>query len=189
MWEPWHFGYGANPRDVPAQYGAGSRDPTGGSFVSPSGFPAWVPPRYRPMIANAAQRFNVQPLLLAAQLYAESRFNPNAVSPAGAQGIAQFMPATAGSVGLTDPFDPQAAILAQAKLMAQLIRRFGSVVKALAAYNAGPGAVSRYGGVPPFPETQAYVARILGLMKGTGGAFDDPAFAGMGFTVGVRLVR
>lgn len=188
-WEDWHFGYGANPRDVPAQYGAGSRDVTGGSYVGPDGLPAWVPQRFRKMIIDSAQRFNIQPVLLAAQLKAESGFNPNAVSPAGAQGIAQFMPGTARSVGLTDPFDPRAAIMAQAKLMAQLIRRFGSIVKALAAYNAGAGAVQRYGGVPPFAETQGYVARILGLMKSAGAALDDPAFAGIGFTASVRLVR
>lgn len=188
-WEAWHFGFGANPRDVPAQYGAGSRDPNGGSFVSPSGLPTWVPQAYRGMIIAAAQRYNVQPVLLAAQLKAESDFNPRAVSGAGAQGIAQFMPGTARSVGLADPFDPRAAIFAQAKLMAALLREFHSIPKALAAYNAGAGAVQRYGGIPPFSETQAYVARIIGLMKGAGATFDDPAFAGLGFTASVRLVR
>lgn len=188
-WEPWHFGYGANPRDVPAQYGAGSRDVKGGSYVGPSGLPPWVPARYRSMIVDAAQKYNVQPVLLAAQLKAESDFNPSSVSPAGAQGIAQFMPGTARSVGLGDPFDPRASIFAEAKLMAQLIRQFGSIAKALAAYNAGPGAVQKYGGVPPFAETQSYVAKIIGLMKGAGAAFDDPAFAGLGFTASVRLVR
>jgi hypothetical protein len=188
-WEPWHFGYGTNPRDVPAQYGAGSRDVQGGSHVGGVGLPSWVPQRYREMILDAAQKFNVQPVLLAAQLKAESDFNPNSVSPAGAQGIAQFMPGTAQSVGLTDPFDPRASIFAQAKLMGQLIRQFGSIAKALAAYNAGPGAVQKYGGIPPFSETQAYVARIIGLMKGAGASLDDPAFAGMGFTASVALVR
>lgn len=188
-WEPWHFGFGANPRDVPAQYGAGSRDIAGGSYVGPAGLPAWVPARYRPMILAAAQRYNVQPVLLAAQLKAESDFNPSATSPAGAQGIAQFMPGTARSVGLSDPFDPRAAILAQAKLMAQLIRQFKSIAKALAAYNAGPGAVAKYGGIPPFAETQAYVAKIIGLMKGAGASLDDPAFAGLGFVATVKLVR
>ena len=70
---------------------------------------------------------------------AESNFNPNAVSPAGAQGIAQFMPATAAAYGLRDPFDPVAAIDAQARLMGELLGQFGSVELALAAYNAGPG--------------------------------------------------
>lgn len=188
-WEPWHFGYGSNPRDVPAQYGAGSRDAVGGSHAGGWGMPAWVPRRYRRTIIEAAQRFNVQPVLLAAQLKAESDFNPNSVSPAGAQGIAQFMPGTARSVGLANPFDPRASIFAQAKLMAGLIRRFRSIPKALAGYNAGPGAVVRYGGIPPYPETQGYVARILGLIKAAGSVLDDPAFAGLGFTASVVLIR
>jgi hypothetical protein len=188
-WEPWHFGFGSNPRDVPAQYGAGSRDVKGGSYVGTSGLPSWVPAKYQQMIVQAAQRYNVQPVLIAAQLKAESDFNPNAVSPAGAQGIAQFMPGTGRSMGLTNPFDPRASIMAQAKLMSQLIKQFGSIPKALAAYNAGPGAVQKYGGIPPFSETQAYVARIIGLMKGAGASLDDPAFAGLGFTAAVALVR
>lgn len=188
-WEPWHFGFGSNPRNVPAQYGAGSRDIQGGSYVGSVGLPSWVPSRYRPMILAAAQRYNVQPVLLAAQLRAESDFNPNSVSPVGAQGIAQFMPGTARSLGLSDPFDPRASIMAQAKLMSQLIKQFGSIPKALAAYNAGPGAVQKYGGIPPYGETQAYVARIIGLMKGAGASLDDPAFAGLGFTASVALVR
>jgi soluble lytic murein transglycosylase-like protein len=109
--------------------------------------------------------------LLAAQLYAESGFNPFARSPAGAEGIAQFMPGTAAAIGLADPFDPDSAINAQAHLMRDLLGRFGSVPLALAAYNAGPGAVAVCGCVPPIPETTAYVARILGLLGGAG----DPA--------------
>jgi soluble lytic murein transglycosylase-like protein len=110
--------------------------------------------------------------LLSAQIYAESNFNPFARSPAGALGIAQFMPGTARSYGPRDAFDPAAAIDAQAHLMRDLLGRFGSVPLALAAYNAGPGAVARCGCIPPYPETQAYVARILGLL---GGAGDVPA--------------
>ena len=130
----------------------------------------------------------MQPELLAAQLQAESGFNPNAVSPAGAQGIAQFMPATARAVGLRDPFDPEQAIDAQARLMSGLLRQFGTIPLALAAYNAGPGAVQRYNGVPPFAETRAYVARILALMKGGGVELNDPAFAGIAVTPRVELV-
>ena len=85
---------------------------------------------------------------------AESNFNPFAVSPAGAQGIAQFMPGTAASYGLADPFDPVEAIDAQAHLMSDLIRQLGSPELALAAYNAGPGAVEACHCVPPYPETQ-----------------------------------
>jgi soluble lytic murein transglycosylase-like protein len=128
-----------------------------------------VPPRFHEPIARAALRWNVSMNLLAAQLYAESGFNPFARSPAGAQGIAQFMPGTARALGLEDPFDAERAIDAQAHLMRDLLREFGgSVALALAAYNAGPGAVRRHRGVPPYPETRAYVARILGLLGGAG---------------------
>ena len=121
------------------------------------------------MIARAATRWNVSATLLAAQLMAESNFNPYAVSAAGAEGIAQFMPATAEAYGLEDPFDPEQAIDAQARLMSELLEQFGGQIQlALAAYNAGPGAVSACSCVPPYPETQTYVARILGLMDGAG---------------------
>ena len=99
---------------------------------------------------------------------AESGFDPDAISPAGAQGIAQFMPATAAAYGLGDPFDPAAAIDAQAHLMSDLLRQFGSPALALAAYNAGPAAVAGCGCVPAIPETTAYVARILALLDGAG---------------------
>jgi soluble lytic murein transglycosylase-like protein len=112
--------------------------------------------------------------LLAAQLMAESGFNPYAVSPAGAQGIAQFMPGTAASYGLGNPFDPEAAIDAQAHLMATLLRQFGSVRLALAAYNAGSGAVAACGCVPSYPETVAYVARIIALLDGSGALLSPP---------------
>ena len=128
-----------------------------------------MPPRFHDPIAKAALRWNVPMDLLAAQLYAESNFNPFARSPAGAQGIAQFMPGTARAYGLDDPFDSERAIDAQARLMSDLLRRFGGKpALALAAYNAGPGAVERHGGVPPFEETRAYVAKILGLLGGAG---------------------
>jgi soluble lytic murein transglycosylase-like protein len=133
-----------------------------------SAIPAFVPTRFEAPIARAASRWNVSAALLAAQLYAESNFNPFAVSRTGARGIAQFMPGTARSYGLTDPFDATTAIAAQARLMRDLLRRFGSVPLALAGYNAGAGAVDRCGCVPPYSETQAYVARILGLMGGAG---------------------
>jgi soluble lytic murein transglycosylase-like protein len=95
------------------------------------------------------------------------------VSRAGAQGIAQFMPGTARSYGLTNLFDPAESISAQAQLMRDLLRRFGSVSLALAAYNAGAGAVECCGCVPEYAETQAYVARILGLMGGAGALRDS----------------
>jgi soluble lytic murein transglycosylase-like protein len=124
----------------------------------------------------------VSSALLAAQLYAESNFNPFAVSGAGAQGIAQFMPATAKGMGLSNPFDAEQAIDAQAHLMRDLLQQFGSVPLALAAYNAGPAPVRACGCVPGNNETPGYVARILALMGGAG----QPV-GGVGLTV--RLVR
>jgi hypothetical protein len=169
-WEGWHYGFGANPRDVPAQYERGSWEPPGGDHGRiHHKLPTFVPPRFHDPIAKAALRWNVPMNLLAAQLYAESGFNPFARSPVGAQGIAQFMPGTARTYGLNDPFDADAAIMAQAHLMHDLLKRFGGKVElALAGYNAGAGAVERYGGVPPYPETRAYVAKILGLLGGAG---------------------
>ena len=143
--------------------GAGAPDGQGGRAL-----PGFVPARFAPALARAAQRWNVSAALLAAQLYAESNFNPFATSPVGAQGIAQFMPETARAMGLADPYDAAAAIDAQARLMRDLLRRFAAVPLALAAYNAGPGPVAACGCVPPFPETRGYVARILGLLGGMG---------------------
>jgi hypothetical protein len=160
-WEPWHFGYARNTGSASVGYGGSSGD--GDSAV-----PSFVPARFHDAIVRASQRWNVGAALLSAQIYAESNFNPFAQSPAGAQGIAQFMPGTAQSMGLENPFDPEQAIDAQAHLMRDLLRRFGSVPLALAAYNAGAGAVEEYGGIPPFAETRAYVAKILGLLGGAG---------------------
>ncbi len=97
-----------------------------------------------------------------------SNFNPFAVSPAGAEGIAQFIPSTAASYGLRDPFDPVEAMDAQAHLMSDLIRQLGSLQLALAACNAGPAPVEACHCVPAIPETTAYVSRILALLAGAG---------------------
>ena len=172
QWEDWHYGFGANPRDRahPAQYERGSWEPPGGDHGRVHHrLPSFVPQRFHDPIARAALRWNVPMNLLAAQLYAESGFNPFAQSPAGARGIAQFMPGTARAYGLVDPFDAVEAIDAQGHLMHDLLDQFdGNVSLALAGYNAGAGAVQRYGGVPPYPETRAYVAKILGLLGGAG---------------------
>jgi soluble lytic murein transglycosylase-like protein len=173
-WEPWHWGWGGNPGSASLGYGTAIRD--GRSAV-----PSFVPRRFVDEISRASQRWNVGAALLSAQIYAESNFNPFARSPAGAQGIAQFMPGTAAGYGLRNPFDPAAAIDAQAHLMRDLLRQFGSVPLALAAYNAGPAPVQACGCVPSYPETQAYVAKILGILGGAG----DIA----GATLEVRLVE
>jgi hypothetical protein len=178
-WEPWHFGFGLNPQSRPS--GAAGGD--GSANLSHGAVPGFVPAQYAPILSQAAQRWNVSAALLAAQLYAESNFNPFAVSGAGAEGIAQFMPGTAAGLGLDDPFDPGRAIDAQAHLMRDLLRQFGSVPLALAAYNAGPAPVAACGCVPPYPETQGYVARIIGLMNGAG-----QPIGGTGGGLAVRLV-
>ena len=167
-WEPWHYGFSAGPAPCSPE-GDRVGATADGRAAGGSGLPGFVPARFRAPLLAAAARHDVSAALLAAQLMAESNFNPNAVSPAGAQGIAQFMPATAAAYGLRDPFDPVAAIAAQARLMSGLLAQFGgSVELALAAYNAGPGAVSACDCIPPYPETQAYVARILALLDGAG---------------------
>ncbi len=166
-WEPWHFGYASGPAPCSAAANAGGPLPDGRGGGS-AGLQAFVPGRFRTPILRAASRWNVSAGLLAAQLMAESNFNPYAVSGAGAQGIAQFMPGTAAAYGLGDPFDAPAAIDAQAHLMSDLLRQFGAVPLALAAYNAGPAPVAACDCVPAIPETQAYVARILGLLGGAG---------------------
>lgn len=182
-WEPWHYGYTLNPRSAPRPQARAGR--AAGSDGARPGLPEFVPARFEPVINRAAQRWSVSAVLLAAQLYAESNFNPFATSPAGAQGIAQFMPATARGYGLRNPFDPEAAIDAQAHLMRDLLRQFGAVPLALAAYNAGPAPVSACGCVPAYAETRGYVARILGLMGGAG----EPVGGGENAGLIVRLVR
>jgi soluble lytic murein transglycosylase-like protein len=143
--------------------------------MAPGALPSFVPTPFREPILRSATRWGVSAALLAGQLMAESGFDPNAGSPAGAQGIAQFMPATAAAYGLRDPFDPVAAIDAEAHLMSDLLRQFGSPELALAAYNAGPAPVEACHCVPAYPETQAYVTRILALLGGAG-ALVVPSF-------------
>jgi Transglycosylase SLT domain/D-alanyl-D-alanine carboxypeptidase/Putative Flp pilus-assembly TadE/G-like len=185
-WEPWHFGYSLNPRSTPRPPGGADEPLEPGSRASGRGaVPGFVPPQYAPLLRRAAQRWNVSAALLAAQLYAESGFNPFAHSRAGAQGIAQFMPGTARAYGLANPFDAAQAIDAQAHLMRDLLRQFASVPLALAAYNAGAGAVAACGCIPANGETPAYVAHIIGLMTGAG----EPITAGPAGGLIVRLVK
>jgi hypothetical protein len=168
-WEAWHYGFSLGPAPCSAAgeaVGAGGSEETA---AAPTTLPAFVPAQYRETILRAGAKWNVSPALLAGQLMAESGFDPNAGSPAGAQGIAQFMPSTAAAYGLTDPYDPAAAIDAQAHLMSDLLRQFGSPELALAAYNAGPAPVEACHCIPPYPETQAYVTRILALIGGAAG--------------------
>lgn len=111
---------------------------------------------------RAASESSISPEIFVRQIEQESGFRPDAKSPAGALGIAQFMPATAEAAGI-DPWDPWASLDAAARLMRSHIDRFGGDYSlALAAYNAGAGAVEKYGGVPPYEETEHYVALVLG---------------------------
>ena len=184
-WEAWHYGYDRPPapcseagNSVGAEGGAIGAGTTGsggdGAFAGAT-LPSFVPAKFRPPLLRAATHWNVSAALLAAQLMAESNFDPYAGSPAGAQGIAQFMPATAAAYGLKDPFNPEEAIDAQAHLMSDLIHQFGSPQLALAAYNAGPAPVEACHCVPAYSETQAYVSRILALLGGAG-ALAVPTF-------------
>ena len=124
-----------------------------------SDLPAGTP--YAGLFRSAAQKYGVDARLLASVAKHESSFNPKAVSPAGAQGLMQLMPGTARGLGVDDPFDPAQAIDGAARMLRSLLREFGRTDLALAAYNAGPGAVRRYDGIPPYRETQNYVRRIM----------------------------
>ncbi len=118
------------------------------------------------IFAEAASQYGVPLSLLKAMGKAESGFDANAVSPAGAQGVMQLMPSTAKALGVEDPFDARSNIMGGAKYIAQKLRQYnGDVDLALAAYNAGSGNVAKYGGIPPFAETKNYISRIKGYMN------------------------
>jgi cell wall-associated NlpC family hydrolase len=121
---------------------------------------------YAGVINAAAARTGVPATLIAAVAKQESGFDPSATSKVGAQGIMQLMPATAKGLGVTDPLDAAQSINAGASYLASLLQRFGgNTTLAVAAYNAGPGAVLKYGGVPPYPETQHYVRNVLSQLE------------------------
>ena len=129
------------------------------SSVSPA------PAEWETIAREAGDIFGLDAALVLAVIRAESAFDHTAQSSAGAQGAMQVMPATQEELGLIDPFDPRANVYAGSQYLMELIRRFQSVELALAAYNAGPASVEKYGGIPPFPETRAFVRRVMAYWR------------------------
>lgn len=150
-------------QNVAAQNAASLR-PAG---LRSTGSLAGVP--YADLFVQAGNKYGVSPKLLAAVAKVESGYDPNAVSKAGARGLMQLMPSTAKGLGVDNAFDPQQAIFGGAKLLASNLREFKSLPLALAAYNAGGGAVHRYGGIPPYAETRAYVPKVQKALAALGG--------------------
>lgn len=117
---------------------------------------------YEDIVKRASEKYGVSEKLINAVIAAESAGNPNATSAAGAQGLMQLMPATAAGLGVKNPYDPEENIMGGTKYLADAIKNNnGKIDLALAAYNAGQGAVNKYGGVPPYAETQSYVKKIM----------------------------
>jgi soluble lytic murein transglycosylase-like protein len=136
----------------PAVLGAGSSGESGGEYES--------------LIDQAASRNGLDPAVLHGLIQQESGFDPSATSSAGASGLTQLMPGTASSLGVADPLNPAESIEGGARYLGQLMTQFGGNTEdALAAYNAGPGAVEQYGGTPPYAETQSYVSKVLGYAE------------------------
>lgn len=146
---------------------------------SPEGFVISPSPReetpdrrdFDGLIARTARSYGVEPALVKAVIAAESGFDVDAVSRVGAQGLMQLMPATARELGVRAPLRPHDNVQGGVLYLRQMLDRFGDVSLALAAYNAGPGAVDRHAGIPPYPETQAYVARVMNYYRGYQGEF------------------
>lgn len=135
----------------------------GGVQLRPSGPNAEL----KRMIQAAAEKAGLDPVLFDALVQKESAYDPNSRSRAGAMGLTQLMPKTAESLGVRNPFDPVQNLEGGATYLANMMRRFGNLEHALAAYNAGPAAVEKFNGIPPYAETQKYVTDIMNKVKGS----------------------
>jgi soluble lytic murein transglycosylase-like protein len=134
---------------------------------------------YDPLIEQAAARYGLDPSVLHGLIQQESGFDPSAQSSAGASGLTQLMPGTATSLGVVNPLNPAESIEGGARYLSQLMGQFGGNTEdALAAYNAGPGAVRQYGGIPPYAETQSYVSKVLGYAEAYRQAHGVPSSIG-----------
>jgi soluble lytic murein transglycosylase-like protein len=153
----------------PVAYQASGQAASGGAQSS----------EYNSLIETAAERNGVEPALLHGLIQQESGFDASAQSSAGASGLTQLMPGTAASMGVANPLDPAESIEGGARYLGQLLEQFsGNTTEALAAYNAGPGAVEQYGGVPPYAETQSYVSKVLGYAESYRQSQPVPSAAG-----------
>lgn len=144
------------------------RKPRGISRVRPRGVPVRA---FDLLIARTARAEGVPAALVKAVIHAESAFDPQAVSSKGAMGLMQLMPATAQELGVGDPFHAEQNVRGGTRYLGDLHRRYASWTTTLAAYNAGPGTVDRYRGVPPYPETRQYVRRVLSYYRRYHGDF------------------
>ncbi|TQR20213.1 lytic transglycosylase domain-containing protein [Psychrobacillus vulpis] len=132
------------------------------SFSSKTGLSS----NYDEIIQRASEKFNLPEKLISSVIKQESGFNASAISTAGASGLMQIMPGTAKYLGINNIFDPEENIMGGAKYLRQMLNQFdGNIETALAAYNAGPGAVKKYDGIPPYKETQDYVRKVMNYFQ------------------------
>ena len=146
---------------------AGSTATTSTSTIKPSSGSVKIPDHFKDLVYKYASQNGLDPNLVAAVIKAESNWDPMAGSSAGARGLMQMMPGTASDLGVKNITDPEDNIRGGTKYLADMINKYGSIPLGLAAYNSGPGNVDKYGGIPPFEETQSYVKKIMGWYNGT----------------------